>query len=139
MGPAGPADALWLELDAHDGRGADVSGLAVDRIAAGAADRSAPRGVRRAILDLASQDAELRCVSRRGDAARASNAFVCHETPALGLLARRRAAAEGREAPLVWFVHVPTAGDAQLETLAVAIRELLSWTVGVTRRSSADG
>ena len=72
-------------------------------------------------------------------AARASNAFVCNETHALGLLARRRAAAEGREAPLVWFVHVPTAGDAQLETLAVAIRELLSWTVGVTRRSSADG
>lgn len=138
-----PADALWLELDAYDGReGVDVSGLArSDVIDADEARsiRAAPR-VRGAMLDLASQDASTFGAHRAVVMpARASNAFVCNETHALGLLARRRAAAEGREAPLVWFVHVPTAGDAQLETLAVAIRELLSWTVGVTRRSSADG
>ena len=50
-----PADALWLELDAHNGReGVDVSGLArTDRIAAGAGGpiRAAPH-VRRHRLKL---------------------------------------------------------------------------------------
>ena len=138
-----PADALWLELDAHDGReGADVSGLArTDRIAAGASGPiRAARHVRRAMQDLASQDAPSFGAYRVVvTPARASNAFICNETHALGLLAGRRAAAEDREAPVVWFVHVPTADDDELEPLAVAIRELLSWIVGVTRRSSVSG
>ena len=111
------------------------------RIAAGAGGpiRAAPH-VRRAMQDLASQGAPSFGSHRvLVTPARASNAFVCNETHALGLLAGRRAAAEDREAPVVWFVHVPTADDDELEQLAVAIRELLSWIVGVTRRSSVSG